>query len=213
MKKHLRCRHWLSFILFLLLFLAACGGGEGDEAVQESSDTDAETVDDTTDSEAVADEGIGATGSEEDSGGLPPTPDTGSKVSTTRTSTEAGLSADTAVSTSTPPANRTESQEQAVITQLDIVLVLDATGSMAEELTALQASLDTIAAQLSTLPNTTLRYGFIIYRDQAKTESTQLFNLTADWELFATNLRANVTAIGGNDYPEDLKQWSLPSCC
>ena len=75
---------------------------------------------------------------------------------------------------------------------------------MTDELNALQTGLDEIAAELTALSNDiTLRYGFVIYRDQAKSDSVQLFNLTNDWALFVENLMT-VTAVGGGDYPENL---------
>ena len=188
-------------LAIILLLLAACGGSS-DEAVQDTSGTDTGAVDETTDSETIDDTGIGATGSEDDSGGLPPTPDSGSKVSPTRTIIDAAA-LDTAVATLTPPTNRTDPQNTAVTNQMDILFLLDASGSMAEELATLKASIDGIVSRLSTLPSASLRYGFVTYRDQTKTDSSQTFELTDDWALFATNLNA-VTAVGGGDYAEDL---------
>jgi hypothetical protein len=87
---------------------------------------------------------------------------------------------------------------------LDVVFLLDATGSMADELNILQTGLDGIAAELTSLPNaTTLRYGLVVYRDRAKSESVQLFSLTSDWIMFKASWMA-VTAVGGGDYPENL---------
>jgi hypothetical protein len=194
---------WLSFLIVLLLMLAACGGST-DEAVEDTSETDTGAIDDTTDSETIEDEEIDATGSEEDSGELPPPPDTGSKTDTPRATPNVIASGDTAVTSQTPPANRIDSGQTTTTRQLDLVLLLDATGSMADELNALQTGLGEIAAELTALSNdNTLRYGFVIYRDQAKNDSAQLFNLTDDWALFAENLMT-VTAVGGGDYPENL---------
>ena len=105
---------------------------------------------------------------------------------------------------STPPANRITAETANPIRQIDLVLVIDATGSMAPELRQLQAGLAEAATGFSSLPgNPTLRYGLVLYRDLDKGESTQLFGLTNNWAQFAENLTA-VTAVGGGDYPEDV---------
>ncbi len=194
----------ISALLLLLIFLAACSGG-ADEAVQDTSGTDTEAVEDSAESEAIADDVPSATGSEEDSGEFPPTPETGSKVSATRIAPGQSSASNTAVAT-TPPTNRTNSETLNTTSQIDLLLVIDATGSMASELSQLQAGLAKVAAGLATLPGTpTMRYGFVLYRDRDKGESTQLFTLTPNWALFAENLTA-VTAFGGGNYPEDVNQ-------
>lgn len=203
MKRFGHTQIWLSLLVALLILLAACGGSS-DEAVEDTSETDTGAVDDTTESEAIEDGDIGATGSEEDSGELPPAPNTGSKAEAPRVTPDLVANADTPVATLTPPANRSDSTQTAVARKLDVVLLLDATGSMADELNTLQTGLDDIADELTSLPdNITLRYGLVVYRDQGKSDSIQLFALTNDWDLFARNLMA-VTAVGGGDYPEDL---------
>lgn len=102
----------LRLILFLSLFLlllAACGGADVDEAVENIGESDASDVDNTTDSETIEDENIDATGSEEDSGEIPPTPEPGSKVESPRTPSDEPISANL-----TTLANRIESGETAV---------------------------------------------------------------------------------------------------
>jgi hypothetical protein len=75
---------------------------------------------------------------------------------------------------------------------------------MADELAHLKGQLSNIATVLTSLPtNISLRYGFVVFRDQGKSGSVQLFELTDNWDLFAENLMA-VTAVGGGDYPENL---------
>ncbi|MCP4416798.1 MAG: VWA domain-containing protein [Chloroflexi bacterium] len=192
------CRHFTLTALLFVLFLTACGGSD-EAAIEETTDTDTSAVDEATDSESVTDSGISASGSEEDSGSLPPTPEPGSKVTITRSSTTGADSPETAVAT---PVNRIETQTTA--SQIDIVLLIDASGSMSKELNHLKTGLDMIANQLETLPDSiTLRYGFVIYRDPEKTNGSQIFNLTDNWSLFSDNLLL-VTAVGGGDYAEDL---------
>ena len=194
---------WPILLVVLLTVLTACGGGSN-EAVEDTSHTDTGAVDDTTESEAIDDDNVGATGSEEDSGELPPAPDTGSKVVASRATPNIIASSDSTATTSAPPANRSDSIQNTAVRQLDLVLLLDATGSMADELDFLKAGLNEIAAQFNSQPDSTiLRYGFVVYRDQEKSDSIQLFSLTNDWELFAETLMT-VTAVGGGDYPENL---------
>jgi hypothetical protein len=193
-------RHFICFTLLFLLFLAACGGGS-DEAVEERNDTDTTAVDEATDSEAVVDSGIGATGSEEDSGSVPPTPEPGSKVSATREFTQGAVAVETAVVT---PTNRIE--DQPVANNINMVLLIDATGSMAEELNSLKAGLDTIANQINSLPESTmLRFGLVVYGDRGKAESFQIFNLTDNWNQFSESV-LSITAVGGGDYAENLNE-------
>lgn len=200
-KRHL-AQSWLIFITVLLL-LAACGGGS-DEAVEDTSGSDAVSMDEAAESEAIGDNDINATGSEEDSGELPPTPDTDNKVEAPRATPNVIASGNTAVPALTTPVNRTDPELVTTPQQLDIVLLLDATGSMANELAMLKADADEIGALLATLPdNIDLQFGLVIYRDQGPDGSVQRFDLTDSWALFAENL-SEVTAVGGGDYPENL---------
>lgn len=194
-------RFRFGLILILLLLLVACGGG-GDEAVQDTSETDSGAVDEASDSEAIDDGSVSATGSEEDSGALPPTPEPGSKVNAPR----ATPATTAALGTAVPPANRVESEDETAVRQVDVLLLLDATGSMAGELRALRNGLDLLANTSAAAPDDVhLRYGFVTYRDQARGAAPQIFNLTDDWALFAANIAA-VKAVGGGDYPEDLSE-------
>ncbi len=202
-KRFRSARILLCLLIVLFTLLTACGGSS-DEAVEDTSETDAGAVDDTTESEAIEDNGSEATGSEEDSGELPPTPSTGNKVDAPRATPNVIASNNTAVVTQTPPANRSDSTQTTATRQLDLVFLLDATGSMVDELNILQTELDVIAAELTSLPNNiTLRYGFVVYRDQEKSDFIQMFDLTNDWVLFTENLNA-ISAVGGGDYPENL---------
>ena len=214
MKQLSRGKSWPILLAVLLLLLAACGGAV-DEAVEDTSETDTTSsadeesgdVEDEAIEEEEAmeeepiDDGFSATGSEEDSGELPPTPDTSSKTGTVRATAEVVAAV---VSSPTPPTNRSDTDQPVNSQQIDIVFVLDATGSMDSELNTLKAGLDEISVQLSRLPGTiAIRYGLVVYRDGAKSSSTQLFALTDSWPAFTQNITA-VTALGGGDYAEDL---------
>ncbi len=96
--------------------------------------------------------------------------------------------------------------QQQSMTQLDIMFLIDATGSMADEINQLKENIRAIAAQIDALPaQPNVRFGMVTYRD---IEDDYLYNVTdftPDVEQFATAL-ANVEAAGGGDYPEDLNE-------
>jgi hypothetical protein len=188
-------------LLLLLLALVACGGS--DEAIEESGEADTSELDETSDSEAIADGDIGATGSEEDSGEIPPTPEPGSKVASSR-ATPNPASADLLTDNPSSSIARIESGETAVALSLDLLLLIDTTGSMADELSHLQASLPDFLTRLTEIPNVaSLRLGMVTYGDQGKQESVQAYDFSENSTLFAENV-ASLTAVGGGDYPEAM---------
>jgi hypothetical protein len=87
---------------------------------------------------------------------------------------------------------------------LDVLFLLDATGSMSDEINQLKGNIHTIAAQIEALPaQPSVRFGLVIYRDQGDAFLTQVSDFTPDVDAFAEVL-AQVQAEGGGDYPEDL---------
>jgi Mg-chelatase subunit ChlD len=90
-------------------------------------------------------------------------------------------------------------------TPVDIVFILDTTGSMGEEIKRLIATIDLIHMNLSALSNQTLiRFGLVLYRDKDDKYRTQVVPLTADIDAFRGALE-QVKAGGGGDTPEDLQ--------
>ncbi|MBC8194079.1 MAG: carboxypeptidase-like regulatory domain-containing protein [Candidatus Marinimicrobia bacterium] len=90
-------------------------------------------------------------------------------------------------------------------TPVDIVFILDTTGSMGEEIKRLIATIDLIHMNLSALSNQTLiRFGMVLYRDKDDKYRTQVVPLTSDIDVFRQALE-NVRAAGGGDTPEDLQ--------
>ena len=87
---------------------------------------------------------------------------------------------------------------------LDLLFVLDATGSMGDELRALKDNLHAIAGAIATLPAAPdVRYGLIAYRDRGDQYVTRAAPFTPRLDLFAAALD-EIQAGGGGDTPEDL---------
>ncbi len=91
-------------------------------------------------------------------------------------------------------------------TKLDILFLIDATGSMSDEINQLKENIRAISAQIDALPTEPdVRFGMVTYRDRGDAYVTQLYDFTPSIEEFA-ELLAGVEADGGGDYPEDLNE-------
>ena len=91
-------------------------------------------------------------------------------------------------------------------TPLDIVFILDTTGSMGEEIERLKATIQLIHLNLSSLSTKPLlRFGLVLYKDEGGEEYvTQIVPLTENLGKFQNELNS-VEAYGGGDTPEDLQ--------
>ncbi len=88
---------------------------------------------------------------------------------------------------------------------LDIVFILDTTGSMGEEIERLKATIEIIRDNLDlATPRPKLRFGLVLYRDRGDEYITRSFPLTEDLKQFQRYL-AEARADGGGDTPEDLE--------
>ncbi|MGH9133405.1 MAG: VWA domain-containing protein [Ilumatobacteraceae bacterium] len=89
---------------------------------------------------------------------------------------------------------------------VDVLFLLDATGSMGDEIDRLKTSIDSVAARLSSLESAPdIRFGMTLYRDLEDTFVTSTFDFTNDVEAFRSAL-SDVVADGGGDYPEALDE-------
>ncbi len=89
---------------------------------------------------------------------------------------------------------------------LDIHFVLDATGSMGDEISRLRDNMTSIAEQIAALPSRPdVRFGMTVYRDVGDLFVTRTFDLTDDLTDFLDAL-ALVSAEGGGDYPEAMDE-------
>jgi Mg-chelatase subunit ChlD len=88
---------------------------------------------------------------------------------------------------------------------VDILFVLDTTGSMGEEIERLKTTIELIHLNLSSMPAApAIRFGMVLYKDYGDEYRTKLVPLTPDLQAFQTAL-APVVASGGGDTPEDLE--------
>jgi Mg-chelatase subunit ChlD len=89
---------------------------------------------------------------------------------------------------------------------LDILFLLDSTGSMDDEISALQSSMLSIADQIDHLrPRPDLRFGLVTYRDRRDSYVVAKVDFTSNVRGFSEQL-SQVRAAGGGDYPESLNE-------
>ena len=89
---------------------------------------------------------------------------------------------------------------------LDILFLLDATGSMADEIEQVKDTLLSISSRIIALPSQPgLRFGMVAYRDRGDEFVTRLYDFEPDAQRFLDTIRG-VAAEGGGDYPESLNE-------
>ena len=90
--------------------------------------------------------------------------------------------------------------------RVDVVFLLDATGSMGDEI---QAVKDRIRQMISDIalaePVPDVRFGIVAYRDRGDEYVTRVYPLSRDIDRIVDNLDA-IEANGGGDYPESLNE-------
>ena len=89
---------------------------------------------------------------------------------------------------------------------LDLLFLVDSTGSMGGEIQKIQQTINDIAYQISTLPGSPkVRYGVVTYRDRGDIYVTRKFGFTSSLTEFSSFLNS-ISAGGGGDYPESLNE-------
>jgi len=89
---------------------------------------------------------------------------------------------------------------------LDVLFLIDATGSMGDEIDELKNNILSISAQIQALPSRPdVRFGMVTYRDLGDVYVTQTYDFTPDVQTFQYNLQ-QVYASGGGDTPESLNE-------
>ena len=92
------------------------------------------------------------------------------------------------------------------VRKLDLMLVIDTTGSMGDEIRYLQSELDAIIDGVKARhPQLDLRLGFVFYRDLGDDYVTSTVPLSADIAAGQAALKQQ-GASGGGDYPEAMDQ-------
>ncbi len=90
--------------------------------------------------------------------------------------------------------------------KLDLMLVIDTTGSMGDEIRYLQSELSSIVGAIRQRhPGLDLKVGFVFYRDVGDDYVTSTWSLSSDVNAGQREL-ARHSANGGGDYPEAMEQ-------
>lgn len=90
--------------------------------------------------------------------------------------------------------------------RLDVHFLIDATGSMSDEISQLKENMISVAERIASMhSNPDVRYGMTIYRDRGDLFISRTFDFTPDVVAFTDALR-EVQAEGGGDYPESLNE-------
>ena len=89
---------------------------------------------------------------------------------------------------------------------LDVLYLVDSTGSMADEIELLKTSLVTVAVGIreQEVP-VALRMGMVLYRDRGEDYVTEVYDFEQDIEAFAERVKG-VDAEGGGDQQESLNE-------
>ena len=90
--------------------------------------------------------------------------------------------------------------------RLDVLFLLDATGSMGDEIAQIQQTIASIAERIdASQPRPELRFALVAYRDRGDAYVTQVHDFTPDVAQFRETLLAT-SAGGGGDDPESLNE-------
>jgi hypothetical protein len=88
--------------------------------------------------------------------------------------------------------------------EVDVLFLVDATGSMGDEIERLKASMISVSEQIAALPSApSARFSMVVYRDRGEEYLTRTFDFTDDVQAFTAAL-SEVVADGGGDTPEAL---------
>ncbi len=90
--------------------------------------------------------------------------------------------------------------------RMDVVFLVDTTGSMGDEIGVVKKSLvDMIAEIEGGTPRPDVRFGLVIYRDRGDDYVTRIFKLTDDTDAVIKEVNA-IEASGGGDEPESVNE-------
>ncbi len=90
--------------------------------------------------------------------------------------------------------------------RMDVVFLIDTTGSMGDEIAVVKKSLvDMISEIESGKPKPDVRFGLVLYRDRTDEYVTKIFKLTDDTDAIIKEVK-NIRAAGGGDKPESVNE-------
>jgi len=89
----------------------------------------------------------------------------------------------------------------AAATEVDVMFVVDATGSMGDELEYLKTELLDVLERAAQTPNISLRTGSVFYRDHGDEYVTRISNFTTSMSTTVDFVKQQ-SAAGGGDWPE-----------
>jgi hypothetical protein len=99
-----------------------------------------------------------------------------------------------------------DTRQQRDSIDLDVLFLVDATGSMADEIAKIQNTIFDVAARIDALPGQpNTRYGLVTYRDRGDEFVTRSYEFTPNVDDFHRHL-STVYADGGGDTPESLNE-------
>jgi Mg-chelatase subunit ChlD len=84
---------------------------------------------------------------------------------------------------------------------IDVVFILDTTGSMSEEIESVKSTLKTVLSKLG--QDVKIRVGLVEYKDREDSFVTKTYALTSDVSSLSASI-AGISAQGGGDTPEDV---------
>jgi hypothetical protein len=87
---------------------------------------------------------------------------------------------------------------------VDIAFILDTTGSMAEEISAVKATIQKVATSFAN-SGIRIRVGLVEYKDRSDSLVTKVYPMTADVTRFSGQVAA-IQASGGGDVPESMNE-------
>ena len=106
--------------------------------------------------------------------------------------------------TQTANAVTLDASPQATPVKLDVEFLVDATGSMGDEIGQLKSTMVSIAERIHSLgAKPDVRFAMTTYRDRSDAYVTKTFPFTADIDAFVSQLQT-VQADGGGDTPESV---------